>query len=161
MRIALSCRGRRPRRPVLSPVQSALFAQFGAFHKPCRGAAQFLLCRNATSRLPDVLFTDSFSLHHVADILPHFISSSNKPRVKQYQINNKQKRQNAKKLPNALYGRLFLLFSFNKFLDSVRSVFFVHLASYCWIEHIIDVDVAVFFLTKLLRIGLLGADVII
>ena len=37
----------------------------------------------------------------------------------------------------------------------------MHLASYCWIEHIIDVDVAVFFLTKLLRIGLLGADVII
>ena len=75
---------------------------------------QFLLCRNTTSRLPDVLFTDSFSLHHVADILPHFISSSNKPRVKQYQINNKQKRQNAKKLPNALYGGLLLLFSFKK-----------------------------------------------
>lgn len=105
---------------------------------------QFLLCRNATSRLPDVLFTYSFSLHHVADILPHFISSSDKPRVKQYKINDQQKRQNAKKLPNTLYGRLFLLFSFNKFLNSVRSVFFVHLASYCWIEHIIDVDVAVF-----------------
>ena len=122
---------------------------------------QFLLCRNVTSRLPDVLFTYFFSLHYVADILPHFISSSNKPRVKQYKINDQQKRQNAKKLPNTLYGGLFLLFSFNKFLDSVRSVFFVHLASYCWIEHIIDVDVAVFFLTKFLRVGLLGADVII
>ena len=86
---------------------------------------------------------------------------SNKPCVKQYKINDQQKRQNAKKLPNTLYSRLFLLFSLNKFLDSVRSVFFVHLVSYCWIEHIIDVDVAVFFLTKLLRVGLLGVDVII